>query len=201
MPPVAELRDVPEGAGSRLASARGDDPEGVVDEPMLGIPKRYPRTTITVIVSVVALGLFGFLWFRPDRLFVSTKVNESAPSSAASALHTLSTGSFRSLEHETTGRAQILSLDGGRRVLRLEDFRTSNGPDVVVLLSDTPSTESGFGRYDDGRFVSLGRLKGTIGDQNYEIGNNVDLSTYRSVVIWCRRFTVAFGAAPLELMR
>ena len=47
-------------------------------------------------------------------------------------------------------------------------------------------------------FVSLGRLQGNQGNQNYEIAAGVDLRRYRSVVIWCRRFTYAFGAAPLR---
>ena len=46
-------------------------------------------------------------------------------------------------------------------------------------------------------FVELGKLKGTDGDQNYEVPNDVDLNKYRAVTIWCRRFSVNFGTAPL----
>jgi hypothetical protein len=46
-------------------------------------------------------------------------------------------------------------------------------------------------------FVDLGRLKGNIGDQNYEVPAGTDLEKYRTAVIWCRRFTVAFAAAQL----
>ena len=46
-------------------------------------------------------------------------------------------------------------------------------------------------------FVELGPMKGNIGDQNYEIPATVDLASYRTVTIWCKRFSVNFGSAPL----
>jgi hypothetical protein len=46
-------------------------------------------------------------------------------------------------------------------------------------------------------FVELGPMKGNIGDQNYDIPATVDLANYRTVTIWCRRFSVNFGSAPL----
>jgi hypothetical protein len=47
-------------------------------------------------------------------------------------------------------------------------------------------------------FIDLGVLKGNIGDQNYQLVSDVDLSKYRAVSIWCKRFSVNFGAAPLK---
>lgn len=172
----------------------------------------HPRISATIAVAAVALAIFGFLWFRPDKLFVNTTVNEALPpvadapsvvrdASGASEPEVLSTGSFRSLEHETDGLARLLRLGDDRAIVRLENFRTSNGPDVVVILSDAAATSSDAGAYDDGNFVLIGGLKGTRGAQNYEIPGGVDPSKYHSVVIWCRRFNVAFGAAPLEVTR
>jgi hypothetical protein len=46
-------------------------------------------------------------------------------------------------------------------------------------------------------YVELGKLKGTDGDQNYEVPADLDLARYRAVTIWCRRFSVNFGTAPL----
>jgi hypothetical protein len=40
-------------------------------------------------------------------------------------------------------------------------------------------------------------LKGNIGDQNYEIPADTDLSKYQACTIWCKRFSVNFGTAPL----
>ena len=90
----------------------------------------------------------------------------------------------------------MLKLGDGRRFLRLDDLRTGNGPDLFVYLSVAPAD----GQRDtfDDNFVSLGRLKGNQGNQKYGIAVGVNLRRYQSVVIWCRRFTYAFGAAPLH---
>ena len=108
---------------------------------------------------------------------------------------TLAEGTFIDRSHPTEGTAVILSDGGTQRVLRLEGFRTDNGPDLFVYLS-TASADAPAGEFDDD-FIDLGVLKGNVGDQNYEIPADVDLSGYTSVVIWCRRFAVAFGAADL----
>ncbi|SCL13618.1 Electron transfer DM13 [Micromonospora inyonensis] len=55
--------------------------------------------------------------------------------------------------------------------------------------------------FDDGRWVELGRLKGNRGDQAYRIPAGTDLTGLTSVSVWCKRFAVSFGAAPLEAVR
>jgi hypothetical protein len=109
----------------------------------------------------------------------------------------LASGTFVDGEHTTTGIATIFRLPDGSRVLRLENFSTSDGPDVDVALSDQTAGGDDWGKYDDGRYVALGDLKGTDGNQNYEIPADVDLSGLTSVVIWCDRFNVAFGTAAV----
>mgnify|MGYP006183142743 CR=1 FL=1 len=49
----------------------------------------------------------------------------------------------------------------------------------------------------DALLKDLGALKGNKGNQNYRIPNDVDPEQFKSAVIWCRRFTVGFGVAPL----
>jgi hypothetical protein len=81
-------------------------------------------------------------------------------------------------------------------VLRLTEFMTSNGPDVRVYLvaaNDAADNET----VTKAGFVELGKLKGTEGDQNYDIPADLDLGRYRAVTIWCRRFSVNFATAPL----
>jgi hypothetical protein len=84
----------------------------------------------------------------------------------------------------------------GKRVLRLTDFATSNGPDVRVYLV-AAADASDDKTVKQAGFVELGKLKGTIGDQNYDVPDNLDLGKYRAVTIWCRRFGVNFATAPL----
>ncbi len=111
----------------------------------------------------------------------------------------LSTGTFVDGEHSTSGTASILQLTDGSRFVRLEGFSTSDGPDVHVWVTDQQAGGDDWGKYDDGRYLALGNLKGTDGNQNYAIPAEADLSGLSSVVIWCDRFNVAFGSAAVTL--
>lgn len=100
---------------------------------------------------------------------------------------TLVSGSFAGVSRYTiSGDALVLNDGTEQRFLRFEDFESSNGPDLKVYL-----------RAADGRFVSLGDLKGNIGNQNYEIPPELDLDVFNTVQIWCERFGVEFGNAVL----
>lgn len=100
-------------------------------------------------------------------------------------------GSFVSLDHPTRGQAYVVVQPDGSRVLRIEDLNTDNGPDLRVVLS---TAQVGTGDYGD--LFELGRLKGNVGNQNYAIPADLDLTTIRSVVIWCEQFSSPFGEAP-----
>jgi hypothetical protein len=171
---------------------------------------------VAIVLVVVAVGLWAF---QPWRLFTSSTVDEAAPVSEPGATATqepdgkrpkrstpperphdevLATGAFEDAEHGTTGTAAVLELADGRRFVRFERLSTSDGPDLHVWLTDRPSGGD-WGSYDDGRYVGLGELKATGGNQNYPIPAGADVGWARSVVIWCDRFNVAFGTAPLRL--
>ncbi len=105
------------------------------------------------------------------------------------------TGEFISRSHPTRGTVEVLGDGTGQRFLRFEDFRTDNGPDLNVYLSAAPP-DAPVGQFTD-VYVDLGDLKGNVGSQNYEIPRDLDLDLYSTVVIWCVRFSVIFGAADL----
>lgn len=115
---------------------------------------------------------------------------------ATAMIETIFTGDFVDRSHPTSGRADVLNDGGVQRFLRFEDFETDNGPDLNVYLS-TAGVNADAGTFDDD-FIDLGDLKGNIGPQNYEIPADVDLDRYSTVVIWCVRFGVAFGAAEIN---
>jgi electron transfer DM13 len=157
------------------------------------------RRTIGITIGVIALGA-GFWAFRPDRLFVNAAVNESFPAAAAAgsaAPKALFEGRFHGVAHATDGTATIHALPGGKRVLRFTDFRTSNGPEVhVYLVAARDASDSA--TVKKAGFIDLGSIKGNVGNQNYDLPPGVDLSKYRAVTIWCRRFGVNFATAPLQ---
>lgn len=131
---------------------------------------------------------------RPEPTSTPTPTPTPAP-----AFRELSSGTFISHEHGTTGTVRVLQLADGSRVLRLENLDTSNGPDLKVVLSDAPVIpgKAGWHVFDDDAHVKIGNLKGNRGSQNYAIPAEVDLALLRSVSIWCDRFNVSFGAAEL----
>jgi hypothetical protein len=155
------------------------------------------RTWIILAAAVlVVLGAVTLLWFQPQKLFYDTTVDEAIPSASATAEPVeLARGTFISREHETTGTARILRLPDGQQILRLEGFETSNGPALFVYLSQNPA-DGEDGSFDDD-YLDLGALKGNIGDQNYVIPAEIDPLGYTSVVVWCDRFSVSFGAADI----
>lgn len=183
------------------------------------------RVKLTALGGIV-LGIVAVaVWFQPQKLLFDQTVNEILPPStsissaeaqpsttqapvgespgsdsgaatSADVEPTFAVGEFIDLAHEGTGTAQIVELDDGSYILRLEDLDVFNGPDLRVILSAAPLSEDD-GVYDDVEFLDLGDLKGNIGNQNYEIPAGTDLSRYETVAIWCRRFNVSFNAAEI----
>jgi hypothetical protein len=92
--------------------------------------------------------------------------------------------------HNAEGIAKIISLDDNSNILRLEDLKATNGPDLYVYLATDKSASDS---------VSLGRLKANNGNQNYEIPLGTDLSKHDTVLIWCKAFSVLFGSAELKI--
>jgi hypothetical protein len=99
--------------------------------------------------------------------------------------------------HGTEGVASIYQLADGAKALRLAGFQTSNGPALRVYLVAAEDARDN-ATVKKAAFIDLGALKGNKGDQNYAIPEGVDLSKYRAATIWCVRFGVNFGTAPLS---
>lgn len=150
---------------------------------------------ILVVLALAIAGVGAWYAFRPERLFINQKVNEQFPTASA-ASNKLASGLFHDGAHETKGTATVFQLADGKKTLRLTDFATSNGPDLhVYLVAADDAKDSDM--VTKAGFVDVGSLKGNIGDQNYDLPANTDLSKYRAVTIWCKRFGVNFGTAPL----
>lgn len=169
--------------------------------------RRKIALSATAIVAVIGIGV-GLWAFQPWKAFTSSELQESSPLAAAQTSdepdqetkpRQLTSGSFVSQEHETSGKALVVERPDGSRVLRLEGLASSDGPDLHVWLTDTAAGLDEWGAYDDGRYVALGKLKATHGSHNYAIPADADIDGLRSVVIWCDRFNVAFGSAALDL--
>ncbi|MFY9300506.1 MAG: DM13 domain-containing protein [Candidatus Nitrosotenuis sp.] len=166
-----------------------------------------------IIAIIIAGVIVPFAAYAIGPYFTNTTIDEPLPSSAvqtkameekkameAKAMEedkstiensSLSSGSFVGADstHNVEGNALVIPTNDGKSILRLEEFKSTNGPDLYVYLAtDT----------DASQFVSLGRLKANIGNQNYEIPAGTDLSKYDTVLIWCQQFSVLFGSSVLS---
>jgi hypothetical protein len=125
------------------------------------------------------------------------QVAATAPSIATSAPVTAREthrGQFTGADdfHFGRGKALVIKTATGGNVLRFEDFSVRNGPDLFVYLSKDPSGK----RVEES--LNLGKLKATDGAFNYEIPANIDLKDIKSVVVWCKQFSVQFSVAELK---
>ena len=158
---------------------------------------RPPHRAVLLLGAALVVAALPVVWYLASPLVLTHAVSEGRP-----ALHdgtTLTTGHFGAVDaiHQGEGTATVLRLAHGERVLRLEDdFRVTNGPDLYVYLSGAEAPRSGGELHDSGA-VEIARLKGNVGGQNYDLPADLDLSQFRSVVIFCRRFTTVFSTAEL----
>ena len=108
----------------------------------------------------------------------------------------LASGEFQDADrfHKGSGKAKLYHIPAMGHVLRFEEFRATNGPDLHVLLAAAARPTN---RGDLGDYLDLGSLKGNVGDQNYDIPADTDLARYHSVVIYCKPFHVVFATAAL----
>ncbi|HEV8230364.1 MAG TPA: DM13 domain-containing protein [Candidatus Limnocylindria bacterium] len=160
-------------------------------------------------VTLLAAGAFG--WWTISPLFLTTSVHEDLPrasavataqpsaSASVSAAATtgpklLAVGQLQRVDdlHRGMGPVSLIELDG-KRFVRFEDVAIQNGPDLHVYLA-----RGAGGAYDGSRDLYLGALKATNGSFNYELPADARVADYRSVVVWCRAFSVLFTWADLK---
>jgi hypothetical protein len=149
-----------------------------------------PKIVVPVAVAVVILVGVGLWAFQPWKLFTSSTVNEKLVDGTAQQ------GRFRSLAHPTSGQAEVAKAADGGYTVQLRNFSTSDGPAVHVWLTDKAQDagDAAFGR--DGH-LDLGALMATNGNEVYAVPAGTDISRYKSVLVWCERFSVGFGVAGL----
>ena len=175
------------------------------------------RRVVTVAVTLAVTSGLLLAWaFQPWRLVTDRVVDDALPVVTTPTAPTqpttgqpttdqpsgpvdLAAGELVTHEHDTSGTVRLLELPDGSRVLRVEGLVTTDGPDLRVWLSDAPVVQGrdGWFVFDDGEYLDLGPLKGNVGDANYPVPVKADLQSLTSVSIWCRRFSVSFGAAAL----
>ncbi len=157
-----------------------------------------------IIVGIIVAIAIPVAAYAISPFFINNTIDEPLPTNLKTDMMAdkMSDGSMAKLNmiygmfvgvgdgiHDAQGTAKILQLDDGSKILRFEDFRSTNGPDLYVYLATDKSASD---------FVSLGPLKANIGNQNYQIPEGTDLSKYDTALVWCKQFSVLFGSAELS---
>lgn len=155
------------------------------------MPHRVARRAIAIVGLPVALW-----WLQPWKLLVRTTADERLPPGAQSTC----CGEFTGHIHRTSGVARLLALGDGAQILRLEELHTTLGPRLRVWLSDTPVDHVRFPwrKFAHSTHIDLGRLRANRGNADYVVPNGADTDALSSVILWCQRFSVSFGAAQLR---
>ena len=160
---------------------------GLVSLAALVVWRRAPRLRLPVAaVSLATMVLVG------GYLALSTLRDKTVDEAIAAGAAEL-VGSFESRAHTTTGTARVIEQADGSRVLALVDFRTDAGPDLFVYV--VPAAGEG---HDVDGATRLGALKGNVGNQQYALPAELQLGDAATAVVWCRAFSVSFGAATLR---
>ncbi len=125
---------------------------------------------------------------------VDQSAAEAMPGDAAAAA-ILASGSFVDADsfHRGEGTATVYRV-GQQVILRLENFKVTNGPALHVILTKHPAPRTR-AEVQEG-YVEVAKLKGNIGSQNYMLPAN--FGDFRAVVIYCKPFHVVFSTATIE---
>ena len=177
-----------------------------------GLARRLPRLTVNGVRAVAAVLIALDLIVYAGPLFISGSVGKdtapafvstatSAPSSGATATTaptaTTLSGVFdhRAGVDTVAGNVTLGKTSDGKVILRFENLNSANGPDLHVYLS-TQASPATTQQVMDG--IEIGKLQATTGASNYELAATTDVTQYKSVVIYCKSFSVIFGYANLS---
>jgi hypothetical protein len=147
----------------------------------MGKAKIGVTIAVAVLVTIIVV-------YAAGPLFFDVTVNEEIPAASIA----IPMGNFIGIGdgiHDAVGEVFVIEAEDGSKFLRFENFKASNGPDLYVYLATDETALD---------YVSLGKLKGNIGNQNYLIPPGADLSNQDTVLIWCKQFSVLFGSAKLS---
>ncbi|MBA3874816.1 MAG: DM13 domain-containing protein [Anaerolineae bacterium] len=108
-------------------------------------------------------------------------------------------GTFTEIDalHTAKGTVILYQLPDNSRLLRLEDFSVTNGPELHVYLVRNPKPRKPEEVGND--YIDLGALKGNVGNQNFPVPSETDLNAYQGIIIYSVPFSVIFSSAQLRL--
>lgn len=151
--------------------------------------RRHPRLAALAALVVAAVIAAPVVAYVVVPALVKSTLVEDLP--VAPTVETLGKGELVKITSVDYGSGVVLIVKvGEERFVRFENVDIAGAPDMYVYLSDRADGQPG-------NFVDLGKLKATNGSFNYAIPASADLAKVRSVVVWCRQFSVTVTYAVL----
>ncbi|MBX9906517.1 DM13 domain-containing protein [Patescibacteria group bacterium] len=168
-----------------------------------------------ISIGIVGIVVLGILYYTMSPVFRHVRVDEVAPESkkvVESSEVAITEGGAENMPtsiaqeegamantrnaapvvgtigHPASGTVRIIKTDSGD-VVRYENFKTLNGPDLYVYLAKD---------LDAKEYISLGELRATEGNVNYEVPSDINTEEYRYAMVWCKQFGVLFNYADLS---
>lgn len=139
----------------------------------------------------VAIGffLFPFVFPPPPAAETLSETDRSQPVASGTFIHADPSDPI----HWGRGRVGVYQ----RAVFLESDFEVGPGPAFHVYLVPKANIRSEEDM-EGVMYIDLGGLRAFKGSQRYPIPDGLDLSNYRSVIIWCERFSVLISPADLK---
>jgi len=135
-----------------------------------------------------AVLLFGFISCKKEK-----PNDEMINDDPTTAVDTIGEGTFTGYQHSLAGDAILYTEVSGNKILRLEDFNMTAGPDVYVYLSTTSSFNAGA--------IQVAQLavntNYTNSNINFTVSSPSYTSSYKYVLVYCVQFSALFGYTEL----
>ena len=141
-------------------------------------------------------GVLLAAWTEPWKLLARTTFHEAAPEGA----RTVAMGKFIGHVHHAAGTARLVVLPNNKHLLRVEGLRTVQGPRVHVWLIYRRINHATASHHavKSVAHVDLGPMRANRGDANYLLPDDTRITGAKTAILWCARFRVVFGFAPLD---
>ncbi|MGR3291889.1 MAG: DM13 domain-containing protein [Paracoccaceae bacterium] len=151
---------------------------------------------IAIPVFILGFGVGMAFWYLASPLWIDVVVDEALVQTETSEV--IFTGTFAGVDsvHQAMGEVTLLRQPDGKVLLQFANFEVTNGPDLKVWMISHPDPQ-GAGDVKGSEQLRLSQLKGNIGDQVYRLPEGTDVSTFKSVVIYCEQFSFMFASAKL----
>ncbi len=121
-------------------------------------------------------------------LFAAVTMIAAALPAAADSM--VRVGEFTGMsDHVTTGSVTVAKTDEGYVITLEDNFNFDGAPDPKVALGKD-------GTYDPSTLIRA--LDSNSGKQSYIVPAGIDVSLFNEVYIWCEKYSVGLGVAPLN---